>query len=224
MGHHFRYTTSFYFPQKPKRQIKNLSHGIPRITVACNLLHEKTRTKTTALHSEPRGNLSCIKMHATIWNNAPRSVQLVARNCKCSKGLNNVPCLVRSCIKHEIANQALRWNHSCIKMHATIWNNVPRSVQLVARNRRKGDWQNYIETKVVMRCGGSWTHNTAIARWLTISLHNALLCTTLYNHLKQSQMHLLISINTTGRVIVTHNKPKQITCFYVWFNHILQIA
>ena len=49
-----------------------------------------------------------------------RSVQLVARNCKCSKGLNNVPCLVRSCIKYRIANHALRWNHSCIKMRATI--------------------------------------------------------------------------------------------------------
>ena len=123
-------------------------------------------------------------------------MRLVARNCKCSKGLNNVPCVVRSCIKygianhaprwnhscikHEIANHAPRWHHSCIKMHATIWNNAPCSVQLVARNRRKDDWRNYIETKVVTRCGGSWTHNTAIARWLTISLHNALLCTTLY--------------------------------------------
>jgi hypothetical protein len=28
-------------------------------------------------------------------------------------------------------------------------------VQLVARNRRKDDWQNYIETKVVTRCGGN---------------------------------------------------------------------
>ena len=112
-------------------------------------------------------------MHATVWNNAPRSVQLIARNCKCSKWLNNVPRVVRSCIKYGIANHTPRWNHSCIKMHATIWNNAPRSVQLVVRNRRKDDWQNYSETKVVMRCGGSWTHNTAIARWLTISLHNA---------------------------------------------------
>ena len=50
--------------------------------------------------------------------NAPRSVQLVARNREYPKGWNNVPCVVRS----------------CIKMHATIWNNAPRSVQLVARN------------------------------------------------------------------------------------------
>ena len=110
----------------------------------------------------PRWNHSCIKMYATMWNNAPRSVQLVARNCKCSKGLNDVPCVARSCIKYGIANHTLRWHHSCIKMHATIWNNAPCSVQLVARNRRKDDWQNYIETKVVTRCGGSWTHNTGL--------------------------------------------------------------
>ena len=153
-------------------------------------------------------------------------MQLVARSCKCSKGLNNVPCLVWSCIKHKIGNHAPRWNHSCIKMHATIWNNAPRSVQLVARNRRKDDWQNYIETKVVTRCGGSWTHNTAIARWFTISLHNALLCTTLPAKTK-SNTFLNLYQHHRARIILffaIHNKPKQITCFYVWLNHILQIA
>ena len=76
-----------------------------------------------------------------------RSVQLVARNHECPKALNNVPCVIWSCIKmhatHEIVNYASRLiilfvqqvarNHkcpkalnnvpcviwSCIKMHAT---------------------------------------------------------------------------------------------------------
>ena len=47
-----------------------------------------------------------------------RSVQLVARNRKCLKGLNNVPCVAWSCIKmhatHEIMNCALR-----LIIHAT---------------------------------------------------------------------------------------------------------
>ena len=47
-----------------------------------------------------------------------RSVQLVARNRKCLKGLNNVLCVVWSCIKmhatHEIINYALR-----LIIHAT---------------------------------------------------------------------------------------------------------
>ena len=66
---------------------------------------------------------SCIKMHATIWNNAPRSVQLVARNREYPKGLNNVPCVVWSCIKmhatRESVNRVPRLNHSCNKLHAT---------------------------------------------------------------------------------------------------------
>ena len=41
-----------------------------------------------------------------------RSVQLVARNRECPKELNNVPCVIWSCIKmhatHEIVNYALR--------------------------------------------------------------------------------------------------------------------
>jgi len=39
-------------------------------------------------------------------------VQLVARNRECPKGLNNVPCVIRSCIKmhatHKIVNYASR--------------------------------------------------------------------------------------------------------------------
>ena len=39
------------------------------------------------------------------------------------KGLNKVPCVVRSCIKmhatYEIVNYASRFNQSCNKMHAT---------------------------------------------------------------------------------------------------------
>ena len=42
------------------------------------------------------------------------------RNRECLKGLNNVLCVIGS----------------CIKMHATIWNDAPRSVQLVAQNRK----------------------------------------------------------------------------------------
>jgi len=191
LGHHFRYTSSFYFQTIDKKSTARhpTNHRSVQL-VARNCKCSKglndvpcvarSCIKYGIANHALRWHHSCIKMHATIWNNAPRSVQLVARNCKCSKGLNNVPCLVRSCIKHEIVNHAPRWNHSCIKMHATIWNNAPCSVQLVVRNRRKDDWRNYIETKVVTRCDGSWTHSTAIARWLTISLHNALLCTTLY--------------------------------------------
>ena len=53
-----------------------------------------------------------------------RSVQLVARNREFQKELNNVPCVVWSCIKlhvtHEIVNYALRLiNHSCNKLHVT---------------------------------------------------------------------------------------------------------
>ena len=70
-----------------------------------------------------------------------RSVQLVARNHECPKGLNNVPCVVWSCIKmhatHKIVNYVSRLiiratsctlrhrelhievNHSCNKLHAT---------------------------------------------------------------------------------------------------------
>ena len=47
-----------------------------------------------------------VYFHITILVN--RSVQLVARNRECPKGLNNVPCVVPSCIKmhatHEIVN------------------------------------------------------------------------------------------------------------------------
>ena len=71
-----------------------------------------------------------------------RSVQLVARICECSKRLNNVPYVIRSCIKMRatreswiayrgwlfvqqvaryegIVNRAPRLNLSCIEMHAT---------------------------------------------------------------------------------------------------------
>ena len=46
-----------------------------------------------------------------------------ARNREYPKGLNNVPCVIWSCIKmhatHEIMNYALRFNYSCNKLHAT---------------------------------------------------------------------------------------------------------
>ena len=52
-----------------------------------------------------------------------RSVQLVARNHECPKGLNNVPCVVWSCIKmhatHEMRELHIEVNHSCNKLHAT---------------------------------------------------------------------------------------------------------
>ena len=51
-----------------------------------------------------------VYFHITILVN--RSVQLVARNHKCPKELNNVPCVIWSCIKmhatHEIVNYASR--------------------------------------------------------------------------------------------------------------------
>jgi len=51
-----------------------------------------------------------VYFHITILVN--RSVQLVARNHECPKELNNVPCVIWSCIKmhatHEIVNYASR--------------------------------------------------------------------------------------------------------------------
>ena len=44
-----------------------------------------------------------------------RSVQLVARNRKCPKRVNNVLCVIRS----------------CIKMNATIWNHAPIACNLL---------------------------------------------------------------------------------------------
>ena len=55
--------------------------------VACNSLHEKTYPKITALHSASRGNHSCNKLHATHEIMNTRKV------------VNNVPCVLRSCIK-----------------------------------------------------------------------------------------------------------------------------
>ena len=58
-----------------------------------------------------------------------RNVQLAARNHECPKEINNVPCVVWSCIKmhatHEIVNYASRFNHSCNKMHATHYEHCP---------------------------------------------------------------------------------------------------
>jgi len=52
-----------------------------------------------------------VYFHITILVN--RSVQLVARNSECSKALNNLPCVIWSCIKmhatHEIVNYTSRW-------------------------------------------------------------------------------------------------------------------
>ena len=51
-----------------------------------------------------------VYFHITILVN--RSVQLVARNHECPKELNNIPCVIWSCIKmhamHEIVNYASR--------------------------------------------------------------------------------------------------------------------
>jgi len=52
-----------------------------------------------------------------------RSVQLVARNREYPKGLNNVPCMIWSCINmhatYEICELLIGVNHSCNKLHAT---------------------------------------------------------------------------------------------------------
>ena len=62
-----------------------------------------------------------VYFHITILVN--RSVQLVARNHECPKGLNNVPCVVWSCIKmhatHEMHELCIEVNYSCNKMYAT---------------------------------------------------------------------------------------------------------
>ena len=60
-----------------------------------------------------------VYFHITILVN--RSVQLVARNHKCPKELNNVPCVIWSCIKMHATNEITNYT-------------VNRSVQLVARN------------------------------------------------------------------------------------------
>jgi len=44
-----------------------------------------------------------VYFHITILVN--RSVQLVARNHECPKGLNNVPCVIWSCIKMHATNE-----------------------------------------------------------------------------------------------------------------------
>ena len=62
-----------------------------------------------------------VYFHITILVN--RSVQLVARNHECPKGLNNLPCVVWSCIKmhatHEMRELHIEVNYSCNKLHAT---------------------------------------------------------------------------------------------------------
>ena len=62
-----------------------------------------------------------VYFHITILVN--RSVQLVARNHECLKGLNNVPCVIWSCIKmhatHEMRELRIEVNHSCNKLHVT---------------------------------------------------------------------------------------------------------
>ena len=87
-----------------------------------NTLSEKIHAKITALCFVPWLIPSCIKMHATreIIN---CSVQLVARNCECPKGVNSVPCVIPSCIEmhatRESVNRVPGLNHSCNKLHAT---------------------------------------------------------------------------------------------------------
>ena len=103
--------------------------------------HAVKRAPLKALNNVLRVIRSCIKMHATIWNNAPRSVQLVARknthkNHHTSfrtevKSFSPVACnslheiksfrawFIRAtcCTLHGITLGMCR---SCIKMHATI--------------------------------------------------------------------------------------------------------
>ena len=96
----------------------NLLHEIvnhaPRwnFPVACNLLHE-------IMNHAPRWNHSCIKMHATHeimnhalrWNHSCIKMHATHEIMNIRKGLNNVPCVIRS------------YN----KMHATLHNVKIRS-------------------------------------------------------------------------------------------------
>ena len=93
----------------------------------------------------PPGN---VYFHIAILVN--RSVQLVARNHECPKEINNVPCVVWSCIKmhatHEIVNYASRFNHSCNKLHATyeIMNYVSRLIiRAISCTLRMKSWITY---------------------------------------------------------------------------------
>ena len=89
--------------------------------VACNLLHEIMNTRKgeitfhawLVVHQDARyvrNRELCIEVNYSCNKN--RSVQLVARNREYTKGLNNVPCVVWSCIKmhatYEIVNCASR--------------------------------------------------------------------------------------------------------------------
>ena len=67
---------------------------------------QKTCAKITALYNTNPRSVQLVARNRELRTEVefPRSVQLVARNREYPKGLNNVPCVVRS----------------CIKMHATI--------------------------------------------------------------------------------------------------------
>ena len=115
-----------------------------------NMLFEKTHAKITALYFVPFVIRSCNKLHATrkSWiahrgwifrasrctlrgnHKSPievesfmQQVARYARNRKCPKRLNNVPCVVHSCIEmhatRESVNRVPRLIHSCNKLHAT---------------------------------------------------------------------------------------------------------
>ena len=61
--------------------------------------YARNREYPKELNNVPCVIRSCIKMHATIWNNAPVACNLLHEIVNTRKGLNNVPCVVRSCIK-----------------------------------------------------------------------------------------------------------------------------
>ena len=114
--------------------------------------HAVKRAPSKALNNVLRVIRSCIKMHATIWNNAPVACNSLHEIVNTRKVMNNVLWVVHSCIKmhatDEIMNPERVWITfrawffratsctlqgitrgmclSCFKMHATIWKKTRR--------------------------------------------------------------------------------------------------
>ena len=67
-----------------------------------------------------------VYFHITIFVN--RSVQLVARNRECPKGLNNVPCVVWSRNKLHATMLDVEWQQSAVKFHRTLFCVIKSSI------------------------------------------------------------------------------------------------
>ena len=114
-----------------------------------------------------------------------RSVQLVARNREYPKGLNNVLCVVWSCIKmhatHEIINYALRFNPSCIKMHATheIMNYASRLIIHATDSQTLAGYKKKVRSKFTVNFDRTW--------WERIN--GFLICSNIFHKYRQLRPH-----------------------------------